>query len=547
MKHSQFSMFGTVFTAVCLTIWALGGGVVFSQPADTPETSPAIHEDHSLSTGQGEVTERGIFRRDHRRLPKALAPSKAPVQNQTGSPPVVRDHRTQQGGTSSNTSTSTASLRGPSPPLGPPSAKQPVNDIGIDFLITNPMRSQIDDIVAQANASAAQQPSVRAKIKVESFRTFGAGLSATQFTDRPNHRFVRIPYMVGYKVYDVKKNVGGAWIPTTVTRSLSQSIGIHLFCDKWETGNGTIRLQTDIQPLYLENSQGTAEQIVDFFLNGHLTHFIDGLVRQQLNQISITDGAANLPFQCQSLTANQHQTPDPVDDTVDFNRPTAVLPTAQTHTMLNQVSVKFASLKRLPAKSLSGQILYNAVESPALEVYANFKHHFVPLPSIQEGQVIPLNIPAFSMPTPTGDQFLLILANVIQGQAIGSVPTDSAYRIFPKEGNFGNGTQILTISKSFWEPPKPPFQPKPTQHFRDAYELTVHISSGGQMTIDPGTGTTPTPGGFNPGKFNKVFQGTILKRGIEGDQSGEPATEITTEPTPAQPDPGEQSSGIKSH
>lgn len=544
MKRSHASFPRLTFTTGCLTAWVLVGGMALSQPADTPEPPPAIQEKSSSSNDQGDVVERGINRRDHRGRPKVFAPPKTTAPSQVAPSPIVRDHRQQAGETTSPTSA--ASARGASPPLGPPPATTPVHDIGINFLITSQMRNQIDQIVTQANASAAQQTSVRAKIKVESFKTFGAGLSATQFTDRPNHRFVRIPYMVGYKVYDVKKNVGGAWIPTTVTRSLSQSIGIHIFCDKWETGNGTIKLQTDIQPLYMENSQGTAEQVVDFFLNGHLTQFIDGMVRQQLKQIPMTDGAANLPFQCRSLGANKHQTNDPVDDTVDFNRPNTVRPTTQTQTMLNRVSVKFVSLKRLPAKNMSGQPLYNALESPALEVYANFQHHFLPLQGIQEGQVIPLNIPTISMPKPTGNQFLLILANVIQGQAVGSQPTDSAYRVFPKETNYGNGTQVLTISKSFWEPPKPPLQPKPTQHFRDAYELTVHISGAGPMTADPGMGTTPTPGTVKPGIFNKVFQGTIMKRGVEGDQSSEPAVEAQTEAAPAQSESVEQSEETKS-
>jgi len=249
MKHSPTSFSRRIFTSGCLAAWVLGGGMALSQPANTPGTHPAIQEESSPSHDQGEVVERGINRRDHRGQPKMFSPPTSTAPNQTTTSPVVRDHRPQQGGTS--TPTAMASARGASPPLGPPPPTAPVNDIGINFLITNQMRSQIDQIVEQANASAAQQTSVRAKIKVESFKTFGAGLSATQYTDRPNHRFVRIPYMVGYKVYDVKKNVGGAWIPTTVTRSLSQSIGIHLFCDTWETGNGAIKLQTDIQPLYL--------------------------------------------------------------------------------------------------------------------------------------------------------------------------------------------------------------------------------------------------------------------------------------------------------
>jgi hypothetical protein len=134
----------------------------------------------------------------------------------------------------------------------------------------------------------------------------------------------------------------------------------------------------------------------------------------------------------------------------------------------------------------------------------------------------------------------LILANVIQGQAIGSQPTDSAYKIFPKGTNFGNGTQVLTISKSFWEPPKPPLRPKPTQHFRDAYELTVQISAAGQMTIDPGTGTTPNPGTVNPKLFTPAFQGTILKRGIEPDRPETATPETPDALVPAEPEPVDQ-------
>lgn len=538
MKSPHAPFFRFIFTSGFLAAWVLGGGMVFSQPAAVPEPSSTIQEDQSRGPDQGEVTERGIMRRDHRGQPRVFSPPRPSSQSQTTPPPIIRDHRTQQGGTSTNTSTSTASLRGPSPPLGPPSATQPVNDIGINFLITNQMRSQIDQIVAQANANADQQTSVRAKIKVESFKTFGAGLSATQFTDRPNHRFVRIPYIVGYKVYDVKKKVGGAWIPTTVTRTLSQSIGIHLFCDKWENGNGTIKLQTDIQPLYLEDSQGTAEQVVDFFLNGHLTQFIDGLVRQQIKQIPITNGSTNLPFRCRSLTANQHQTTDPVDDTVDFNQPNPIQPINQT--ALNQVSIKFVSLKRLPAKNLSGQTLYKSVETPALEIYANFKNGFTILPAIQEGQTIPLNIPTFSMSTPTADQFLLILANIIQEQAIGTQPTDSAFRTFTKANNFGNGTQTLVIKKSFWMPPKPPLQPKPLEILVDGYELTFQINAPGNLTADPGMGTSPTPGSVKPGLFNQAIQGTIMKRGVEGEQPDNstvkhPQTESGTQEGEVQP------------
>jgi len=232
------------------------------------------------------------------------------------------------------------------------------------------------------------------------------------------------------------------------------------------------------------------------------------------------------------------------DDTVDFNRPTTVRPITQNvlNSALNQVNVKFVSLKRLPAKDRSGQKLYKPIETPALEVYANFKHSFIPIQGIQEGQQISLNIPTLSISKPTGNEFLLVLANIIQNQAVGTQPTDSAYRVFPKEANYGNGTWTLVIKKSFWVPPNPPLQPKPLQILVDGYELTVQINAPGQLAADPGTGTAPTPGTVKPGIFNPVFQGTIMKRGVE---PGEPAQEEPTESAPAQPEPFDQSSETK--
>jgi len=429
------------------------------------------------------------------------------------------------------------------PPIGPPDPVAPVKDLPIHLLITNArdgsgknigVRGQVDTAIAAVNANAAQQTSVRAKIKVESFTVYGPNMSATTFTDRPNHRYVSIPYMVGYKVYDVKKNVAGSWVSTSVTRNLSQSITIQMFCDRWETGKGSLKLVTNIDRPYMDPNQGgTLEQVVNFFLNGHLTDFIDSQVRQQIKSISIQNGSTNLNLDCNALGRDKGDIQTPNDDLILYSY---TIPKPTPPVINSQLSLTLQSIKRLAAHNLQGQPLYAATETPTLEVFANQRLSVVKLPSLQEGQQVPVTANPIVLPA-AGLTNLSVLVNIRQPNV---TQVDSATRVYGQNVNYGNGTQTVRVPKSYWTQANPKTGMKPQQIFVDAYELTFRINAPGNLTADQGLGTSPTPGTVKPGLFNQAIQGTIRKRGVEGEQPDNnavehPQTESESEIREAQP------------
>jgi len=137
------------------------------------------------------------------------------------------------------------------------------------------------------------------------------------------------------------------------------------------------------------------------------------------------------------------------------------------------------------------------VEAPALDVYANYQHYYVPLQSLQEGQQVALNAPPLVLNRPGDAESLVLITNVIQNVAVGTQPTDSAFRVFDKGTNFGNGTQTIRIKKTYWQPPRPPIN-KPLAVQVDAYELTLQVNAPQLGLIAP-PGPAPTkPGGIAP-------------------------------------------------
>lgn len=544
MKKRPTNYLTDILFMMGFVVWVLGGGIAFPQTpgVDTPDPPQTIQEESSTSPDQGEVIERGVIR-DHRGQPKVFAPPRKTAPSQVAPAPIVRDHRQQ---TAPTTSPTTAiSAQGAPPAIGPPAPVAPVKELPIDLMITNlkdatgkniGVRGQVDTAIAAVNANAAQQTSVRAKIRVDSFTIYGAGMSATTYTDRPNQRFVNIPYMVGYKVYDVQKKVAGSWVATSVTRTLSQSISIQMFCDRWETGKGSLKLVTKIARPYMEPNQGIFEQVVDFFVNGHLTDFVDSQVRQQLNAIPIKNGSTNLPFACNTLSADKIDVATTKDDIIVYSDHLAPGSAVTGTTALNQISVKLVGLRRLVAHDLHGAVLYQPSEAPALEFYANSQHFYLPLSPIQEGQQILLNAQPLRMNPPGNNEPLVLVANIIQNVAVNTQPTDSAFLVLGKTMNYGNGTQTIRIPKFYIVQANPKTGAKPYKVPIAAYELTIQITGPGNLSADPGLGTTTTPGTVNPRFFNQAIQGTIMKRGIEGEH---PKTEAETSesgvPAPSSP------------
>jgi hypothetical protein len=412
------------------------------------------------------------------------------------------------------------------PPLGPPAPRAPINDMGVQAILTAMVRGKINETLTATNDMAAKNPDVHVKVSLSKFNVFAPGMSATQYTDRPNERYVRIAYMTQYRIYDIEKHTSVGWVGVPVERHISQSIELRTFCDRWQTGQGNLKIAAVIDAPYLENDQGTLEQVVNFFVANTLTSYIDNKVRQQLGSIPTQTVTQNLPGQCNALGAYAGNLSDPSDDTVQwsYHPGLKVNPATIGVTPFNQVSINLLTLKRLVAHDRSNAPLYKAVETPALEFYANFQHYFAQLPSIQENQQIALSAPAFSMPRPADSDPLVLIANIIQNGAVGTQPTDSAFVVYGRNNNFGNGTQTIRIRKSYWLPPSQMTGNKPTKISVDAYELTVKINA---------ALPTLTQGSSSPGT---IGPGTVATGGKVPAVNVAPLKEISKTPTaPASP------------
>lgn len=90
----------------------------------------------------------------------------------------------------------------------------------------------------------------------------------------------------------------------------------------------------------------------------------------------------------------------------------------------------------------------------------------------------------------------MLIANVIQNVAVGTQPTDSAFLVFGKDTNFGNGTQKIRIQKSYSTPADPKTGAKPLRTFVDAYELTVQVNAALSVlpVLNASQENTPLPG-----------------------------------------------------
>jgi hypothetical protein len=421
------------------------------------------------------------------------------------------------------------------PPLGPPAPTDPKGDISVFGVLTPLVKGQVNQALTNINTMAGKGPDVRAQVSLSDFKGWSPWLDATQYPDRPNEHFVRVPYMMTFYVHDIQKHTSVGWVGVPVERHISLAINMFTFCDKWQTGQGNLKLVSDVQKPYLENDQGTLEEVVNFFVANTLTSYIDSQVRQQLTQPANT--SVNLPGQCDALGAFAGQANDPTDDTIQFSfhKPRTVVATGGL-TVFDTVTVKLLSLKRLAAHDMHGAVLYNPVEAPALEFYANYQHYYAPLSSLQEGQQVTLNVPPFALPRPGGSDILVLISNIIQNVAINTQPTDSAFRVFDKGTNFGNGTQTIRIQKSYWVQANPQTGAKPYQIYVDAYELTFQVNAAQPSVIDAtvtGPGTVG-PGGTTTGTIKSGRSTTIMPRGIEADQPSDP--KVGTSDPPEQPE-----------
>jgi len=155
-------------------------------------------------------------------------------------------------------------------------------------------------------------------------------------------------------------------------------------------------------------------------------------------------------------------------------------------TAFNTATVSLLKIKRLTARAIGQtQPLYQEVEDIQLEFYANQTSRFVQINTIREGEERAINVQSFSFGKPKDDEMLVLIANIEQ-LPLTSAKKDTRFNVYRKSNNFGNGTQKLFVTKSYWtKPQKLPGggMSKPYEVKVNAYELTVQINiDNGQTT-----------------------------------------------------------------
>lgn len=372
-----------------------------------------------------------------------------------------------------------AAGQGP-PAQGPLAPDGPASTLPL-VAVVDSMKRVLQTVVDTVNArisAASDSTGVEAHLSF-SLTTFKPAMSVTQYTDRPNENVVRVGYSVLYEVSGIRYE----GLPY-FGREIGQSLEMQFSCNNWHTGQGRLRLTTRADRPYL-NGTSYGEAVLNFFIANTLTDLVDSRLRALLpNGITV---AGDSETACNRLGVDPGVRADYTDATINYK----LVRTFRTPPTPWDATVTFQKIKRLPARMLRGQLLYNEVEDIQLVFYAGQTARSAELHDMREGEERNLNMPAIDMGRLRGDALLVLITNVEQ---LTSYQRDSRFRVFTSATAFGHGVQRIVVGKTYWEPPRrlPDGRlTKPTEHVVDAYEVTVLINAPPQLLTDGGTGGGP--------------------------------------------------------
>jgi hypothetical protein len=323
-------------------------------------------------------------------------------------------------------------------------------------------------------------------------------MSYTKYPNRPNERFVKLEYRIKFHIYNIMWcALGEAYevireqFPnfgcTTygVERDISQTIDLQLFCDKWQTGHGTLKLLTHADPAYLADDQSIFEDVVNIFTAGYLTNYIDGQVRQKMKNMEAGFlSSTDLPFECDALGYFD----DPITNNGNQINWSYHPPSMHTTSTINdRISVKLVSVKRLVAHDEHNEPLYDVVEVPDVQLYANYNQIYISLPPMQEGdEVTVVNAPTMVVPRTPNLESLVVIANVLPQGLNPPFREHSAYRVFSSSANFGSGMQSIIVYKSYTLTPRDPGSVDSTPLDDDDIGVGGPIIAKGNAGVDTG-------------------------------------------------------------
>lgn len=336
-----------------------------------------------------------------------------------------------------------------SPPIGPETYRSDAKQLGVGIL-TGMVKSTVDKIVTDTNAELARQgKSIR--IQALPFKFWSPSRVATQYTNRPNEWFVKIPTMIGINVD----------IPVVADRQIYYPLDLNLTCNGWQTNNGVVKVTAQPGPPSVEGGS-ILEDVI------HVRDYVDSQVKSHLPQIAaITQTIPN--SQCVTIGASPStSTSDPfafVAWDAPIRRPiggTVAIP---------RLEVSFIKLKRLRARG-NGALLYSPTENIMLDVYANFNERQSSVLTMKEDDEVPLTIRSVVLNAPLPNS-LVVIANINQ-QPLGSTQ-DSAFAAALRTASYSPGLHTLQIPKHFVIPPGPGRR-KPIIATTPAYELTYNVN-----------------------------------------------------------------------
>jgi len=336
-----------------------------------------------------------------------------------------------------------------SPPIGPETYRTDTHQIGVGIL-TGMVKTTVQQIVTDTNAELSRQgKSIR--IQMLPFKFWSPSRMATQYTNRPNEWFVKIPTMIGINVD----------IPVVADRQIYYPLDLNLTCNGWQTNNGVVKVTAQPGPPSVEGGS-ILEDVI------HIRDYVDSQVKSHLPQIAaVTQTIPN--SQCVTLGASPNTgTSDPfafIAWDAPIRRPiggTVAIP---------RLEVSFIKLKRLRARG-NGALLYSPTENIMLDVYANFNERQSGDLTMKEDDEVTLNIRpiVFNAPLPNS---LVVIANLNQ-QPLGSTQ-DSAFAAALRTANYSPGVHTLQIPKHYVIPPGPGHR-KPIIATTPAYELTYNVN-----------------------------------------------------------------------
>ncbi|MFS8086864.1 MAG: hypothetical protein ACMG6H_14620, partial [Acidobacteriota bacterium] len=335
-----------------------------------------------------------------------------------------------------------------SPAIGPDSYRSDAKQLGVGIL-TGMVKTTVEKVVNDTNAELSRQgKSIR--VQMLPFKFWSPSRFATQYTNRPNEWFVRLPTMIGINVD----------IPVVADRQIYYPLDLNLTCKGWQTGNGVVKVTAQPGPPSVEGGS-IVEDVI------HIRDYIDSKVKSYLPQIAaVTQTIPN--SQCVTIGASpSNGTSDPFAF-VAWDPP-GRRPIGET-VALPRLDVTFTRLKRLRARG-NGASLYNPIENIRLDVYANFNERQSSVLTMKEDDDVALNIPTivFNNPLPNS---LVIIANVDQ-EPLGSTQ-DSAFAAALKSANYSPGTHTIQVPKHYVM--RVPGSLKPIITTTPAYELTYNVN-----------------------------------------------------------------------